>query len=86
MKELDDHIARSAAARQPRRRWRRVLVGLVALLLAWALMLFVLLLLPSNTSGGPAYPWSSIEFGTGQAIREAWAALTGQSINQDLFP
>jgi hypothetical protein len=65
-----------------------VLVGLIALILVWAVMLFVLLLLSSGTTGwgGPAYPWSSIEFGVGQAIREAWAALTGQSINQDLFP
>jgi H+/Cl- antiporter ClcA len=36
--------------------------------------------------GGPTYPWDMIAGGIGRAIRATWAALSGQSPSEDLFP
>lgn len=36
--------------------------------------------------GGPTYPWELIVGGIGRWIRATWAALTGQSTSEDLFP
>ena len=62
------------------RTWAKFLTGLfIAVLVAW--IAFAVLLTPF-----PLWPWDWAYWTSRHVIRVAWAALTGQSTNVDLFP
>ena len=65
--------------RMPRRSW---LVGGLIAFVIWSTVYTTM----TTGHGGPAYPSDMILGGIRNAIREAWAALTGQPPSRDLFP
>jgi hypothetical protein len=61
---------------------RSWLIGGLTAFVVWTFLYTTL----TTGYGGPAYPWDIVLGGIRLSIRAAWAALTGQSTSQDLFP
>jgi hypothetical protein len=69
------------------RSWRSRLAGrswLAGGLLAFAIWSWLYTV--RGTVGGEAHPWEMVLRGIGRAVRAAWAALSGRSTSEDLFP